>query len=393
MKIDLSAPLNEALKKAGNEYTALKDSGNNEAARRKAAEISKIYKQLAEMSPATRKEQLNRAARWDAIARRTTLAREQSGSPAHTSSEKENAEKEDEALRNKVDALLTTSSVKWKDIGGLDRVKQLLMETVVIAGLKKPDSIKPWKGILLFGPPGTGKTLLAAAAAGSLDASFYDVKSESILSKYFGESSKLITQLYDSAREHSPSIVFIDEFDSLTQSRDGESSEASRRVLSTLLTELDGLADKKSSRLLLTLAATNTPWDLDSAVLSRFPRRIYVPLPDAAACESIIKIQTSDLDVSKVNLKRISETCSDMNYSGRDLSNFCQQAVWNMIHDTNRDLYKLADMPFEKLQEKSLKTRPLTDADFEEGWKNIKSPLTRDKIERYEQWSKENGEC
>lgn len=247
MKIDLSAPLNEALKKAGNEYTALKDSGNNEAARRKAAEISKIYKQLAEMSPATRKEQLNRAARWDAIARGTTLAREQSGSPAHTASEKENAEKEDEALRDKIDALLTTSSVKWKDIGGLDRVKQLLMETVVIAGLKKPDSIKPWKGILLFGPPGTGKTLLAAAAAGSLDASFYDVKSESILSKYFGESSKLITQLYDSAREHSPSIIFIDEFDSLTQSRDGESSEASRRVLSTLLTELDGLADKKAA--------------------------------------------------------------------------------------------------------------------------------------------------
>lgn len=393
MMIDLSAQIYDALKKAGNEYTALKNSGDLDAAKRKAAEIANLYKQLAEMSPATRNEQLNRAKRWSAIARGTTLTREQSGSPVHTASEKENAEKEDEALRNKIDALLTTSSVKWKDIGGLDRVKQLLMETVVIAGLKKPDSIKPWKGILLFGPPGTGKTLLAAAAAGSLDASFYDVKSESILSKYFGESSKLITQLYDSAREHSPSIVFIDEFDSLTQSRDGEASEASRRVLSTLLTELDGLADKKSSRLLLTLAATNTPWDLDSAVLSRFPRRIYVPLPDAAACESIIKIQTSDLDVSKVNLKRISETCSDMLYSGRDLSNFCQQAVWNMIHDTNRDLYKLADMPFEKLQEKTLKTRPLTDADFEEGWKNIKSPLTKDNIERYEQWSKENGEC
>ena len=385
MKIDLSAPLYDTLKKAASEYTSLKNSGDFEAAKQKAGDIAKIYRQLAEMNPANRTENLKRAAKWESEAR-GTLAKPK---PQNSSEE----EREEDELTEKVEALLTKSTVKWSDIGGMERVKQLLMETVVIAGLKKPDSIKPWKGILLFGPPGTGKTLLAAASAGSLDASFYDVKTESILSKYFGESSKLITALYNSARTHSPSIVFIDEFDSLSPSRDGEASEASRKVLSTLLTELDGLGDKNSNRLLLTLAATNTPWDLDTAVLSRFPRRIYVPLPDAESTRAIIKLHTKGLDISNVNLESISEKCvEDMLYSGRDLSNFCQQAVWNMIHDSNPDLYKLAEMPFEKLSQKSLKTRPLNNADFAEGWKRIKSPLTRDKIERYEQWNNQCGE-
>ena len=386
MKIDLSAPLYETLKKAASEYTSLKNSGDLEAAKQKAGDIAKIYRQLAEMNPASRTENLKRAAKWEA-ASRGTLAK-----PRPQSSAASEEEREDDGLTEKVEALLTKSTVKWSDIGGMERVKQLLMETVVIAGLKKPDSIKPWKGILLFGPPGTGKTLLAAASAGSLDASFYDVKTESILSKYFGESSKLITALYNSARTHSPSIVFIDEFDSLSPSRDGEASEASRKVLSTLLTELDGLGDKNSNRLLLTLAATNTPWDLDTAVLSRFPRRIYVPLPDAESTRAIIKLHTKGLDISNVNLESISGKCVDMLYSGRDLSNFCQQAVWNMVHDSNPDLYKLAEMPFDMLSQKSLKTRPLYDDDFIEGWKRIKSPLTKDKIERYEQWNNQCGE-
>jgi len=386
MKIDLSAPLYETLKKAAAEYTSLKNSGDFEAAKQKAGDIAKIYRQLAEMNPANRTENLKRAAKWESEAR-GTLAKPKPHSPIASEEERE-----EDGLTEKVEALLTKSTVKWSDIGGMERVKQLLMETVVIAGLKKPDSIKPWKGILLFGPPGTGKTLLAAASAGSLDASFYDVKTESILSKYFGESSKLITALYNSARNHSPSIVFIDEFDSLSPSRDGEASEASRKVLSTLLTELDGLGDKNSNRLLLTLAATNTPWDLDTAVLSRFPRRIYVPLPDAESTKAIIKLHTKGLDISNVDLESISGKCVDMLYSGRDLSNFCQQAVWNMVHDSNPDLYKLAEMPFDMLSQKSLKTRPLNDADFAEGWKRIKSPLTRDTIERYEQWNSQCGE-
>lgn len=386
MKIDLTGTLYESQKKSIAEYDRLKDSGDIPAAKRKAGEIAKIFRQIADMNPSSRKENLERAMKWEIVA-----GIRPAGKPSKPATKKasssETAEEENESeISAKVESLITTSNVKWSDIGGLDYVKQLMMETVVIAGLKKPDSIKPWKGILLFGPPGTGKTLLAAAAAGSLDAAFYDVKSESVLSKYFGESSKLISALYNSARAHSPSIVFIDEFDALSQSREGDSSEATRKVLSSLLTELDGLSDKKSDRLLLTLAATNTPWDLDTAVLSRFPRRIYVPLPDEKACEAIIKIQLKDMDLSNINLSNVAKKCVEMRYSGRDLSNFSQQAIWNMIHDVNKDLYKLADMPFEDLKKTSLKTRAMSDADFEEGWSKIKSPITKDTIEKYEQW-------
>ena len=390
MKIDLTGTLYESQKKAVAEYNRLKDSGDIASAKRKAGEIAKICRQIADMNPASRKENLERAKRWEIAA--GIRPADKAGKPAKKAGSSENEEENESEIASKIESLITTSNVKWSDIGGLDYVKQLMMETVVIAGLKKPDSIKPWKGILLFGPPGTGKTLLAAAAAGSLDAAFYDVKSESVLSKYFGESSKLISALYNSARTHSPSIVFIDEFDALSQSREGETSEATRKVLSSLLTELDGLSDKKSDRLLLTLAATNTPWDLDTAVLSRFPRRIYVPLPDEKACEAIIKIQLKDMDLSKINLGNIAKKCVEMRYSGRDLSNFCQQSVWTMIHDVNKDLYKLAEMPFEELKKKSLKTRPLCDEDFAEVWNKIRSPLKESDIRKYEEWNEKCGE-
>ena len=388
MKIDLSGPLYDALKKATAEYSSLIEKNDLPESRKKAAEIARFYHELANMNPANKIEYLERAAKWERVSSGKTRSKQKPAQASHTETEKE----EENEISQKASALITTSNVKWGDIGGLDSVKQLMMETVVIAGLQKPDSIKPWKGILLFGPPGTGKTLLAAASAGSLNATFYDVKSESVLSKYFGESSKLISALYNSARISSPSIVFIDEFDALSQSRDGETSEATRKVLSSLLTELDGLSDKKSDQLLLTLAATNTPWDLDTAVLSRFPRRIYVPLPDLKACRDIIKIQTKGMDISGVSLDSISEKCVEMLYSGRDLSNFCQQAIWTMIRKVNPDLYKMAELSFDELKRRSLQTIPLVDDDFREAFMKIRSPLTKDKVEQYEQWNNQCGE-
>jgi len=388
MKIDLSGPLYDALKKATADYSSLIEKNDLPESRKKAAEIAKFYHELANMNPANKIEYLERAEKWERVSSGKTRSRQKPALASHIETEKE---EENEISRN-ASSLITTSNVKWSDIGGLDSVKKLMMETVVIAGLQKPESIKPWKGILLFGPPGTGKTLLAAASAGSLHATFYDVKSESVLSKYFGESSKLISSLYNSARDHSPSIVFIDEFDAFSQSRDGETSEATRKVLSSLLTELDGLADKKSDQLLLTLAATNTPWDLDTAVLSRFPRRIYVPLPDLKACRDIIKIQTKGMDISEVSLDSISKKCVEMLYSGRDLSNFCQQAIWVMIHKVNPDLYKMADLSFDELKRQSLQTIPLADEDFREAFMKIRSPMTKNKLEKYKQWNIECGE-
>lgn len=393
MKIDLSGPLYDALKKTTAEYHQLKSKNDIQGSREKAGEIAILNQELAKINVSRRKELEEQARRWDAISKGKTqkTSAKNTITPGMTKNNGEIEEEPDDLLQ-KANSLITSSKVTWSDIGGLDSVKKLMMETVVIAGLQKPESIKPWKGILLFGPPGTGKTLLAAASAGSLDATFYDVKSESVLSKYFGESSKLISALYTSARKYAPSIVFIDEFDALSQSRDGETSEATRKVLSSLLSELDGLSDKKSDQLLLTLAATNTPWDLDTAVLSRFPRRIYVPLPDQKACKEIIRIQTKGMDISEVSLDSISAKCVEMLYSGRDLSNFCQQAIWTMIHTVNPDLYKMAELSFDELKRRSLVTRPLADDDFSEAFMKIRSPITKNKLERYEQWNIECGE-
>jgi len=293
------------------------------------------------------------------------------------------------------ESLIEKSMVTWKDIGGLDEAKDLIQETIVIAILKKPESVKPDKGILLFGPPGTGKTLLAAAAAGSLNTTFFNVKISNILSKYFGESSKLITALYDSARAHAPSIVFIDEFDSITLSRDGDQGEASRKVLSTLLAELDGFHDKKSDRLVLTLAATNTPEDLDQAVLSRFPKRIYIPLPDKKSCQEIIKIQLKGLDFSSIDFEKIGEMCVSQHYSGRDIQNICKDAIHSMLHRSNPDIFndidKLAEESFDELKKRTLKVSALTMDDFTGAVAKVKTPVTAAKLAEYDDWNKKYG--
>ncbi|HHV23747.1 MAG: ATP-binding protein [Methanosarcina sp.] len=411
MKVDLTGPLYSSLENATEEYKQAKARGDIGQAKKKALECSRIMKVLAEKIPSQKDAYLKKAEKWERLAdnvKNTILERKNvptsSGRESrkigsetgnkrggeHGSSEEGEVETGDKFI-SYAESLIAKSNVRWDDIGGLEEAKLLMKETIAIAGLQKPESIKPWKGIMLFGPPGTGKTLLAAAAAGSLDATFFDIKADKVLSKYFGESSKLVSALYSAARKHSPSIVFIDEFDAISLSREGDISESSRRLLSTLLSELDGLQDKKSDRLLLTLAATNTPWDLDPAVLSRFPRWIKVSLPDKTACKEIIKIHIKDLDASKLDLDKLASACVEKCYSGRDLQNLCQQAVWNMIQQENKDLDRLADLPYVELSQRKLNVTPLKHEYFEAAFEKIRSPLTKEQLDKYEKWDKEFG--
>jgi len=392
MHVDVSGFLLGELRKTIVDYKAAVAEADNTAANEKARACASLCRQIATSSPMAHQRYTAEAERWESITSRSAPIAARRRHNASDKPEQTKPPAEESASDLDMSSLIACSSVRWEDIGGLDEVKRLVKETVVIAALQKPESIRPWKGILLFGPPGTGKTMIAAAAAGSLDATFFDVKTDRLLSKYFGESSKMISALYTSARDHAPSIIFIDEFDALGASRSDTMGEATRRVLSSLLVELDGLQGKKDDRLLLTMAATNAPWDLDPAVLSRFPRRIYVPLPDADACRAIIEIHTKGLDVSSIDLSGFGRQCVDRLYSGRDIQSVCQQAIWTMINDVNPEMHRLADLPFDEINRRTLKTRPLREDDFAIAFGKIRSPLTAEDLARYAEWNAKHGE-
>ena len=167
-------------------------------------------------------------------------------------------------------------NVRFQDVVGLDRAKQLLKEAVLMP-MKYPHLftglLEPWKGILLFGPPGTGKTMLAKAVATECKTTFFNISASSIVSKWRGDSEKLVRLLFELARYHEPSTIFLDEIDSIMSERTSEREhEASRRMKTELLVQLDGLVKGKERVFLL--AASNLPWDLDSALLRRLEKRV-----------------------------------------------------------------------------------------------------------------------
>ncbi len=300
-------------------------------------------------------------------------------------------------IKNVISGLVYNSPTTWDMIGGLDETKREIKLTLGMSLAQPPESVQihPWTKILLFGPPGTGKTLLAAATSNSLKTKegrscvFFNVKVSNILSKYFGESSKILSELYGTARDASPSVVFLDEFESISAKRDASDSGAERRILSTLLSELDGL-DTKGRRdlFVLTIAATNRPWDLDEAILSRFEKMVLVPLPDPAAREQILHIHLGKRGYkSQVPPATLAQMTHG--YSGREIERFCKQAIKGMIQEMNTDLPAVVDKGLEAAREYQIRVRELTLKDFTSAAECI-TPLTSDEeMKRYIQWQKD----
>ena len=185
--------------------------------------------------------------------------------------------------------LSKSPNVRWDDVAGLDNAKDMLKEAVILP-MKFPQMFrgkrKPWKGILLYGPPGTGKSYLAKAVATEANATFFAVGNADLVSKWLGEGEKLVKSLFQMARQNAPSIIFIDEIDSMMSSRNEKASETSNRMLNTFLIEMDGITEEEDKRVLV-LGATNIPWTLDAAVMRRFQKRIYIDLPDINARQRI----------------------------------------------------------------------------------------------------------
>jgi len=221
-------------------------------------------------------------------------------------------------------------SVNWADVGGLTDVKQELQEAVEWP-IKKPEvftkvGIRPPKGILLFGPPGCGKTMLARAVATESEANFISIKGPELFSKWVGESEKAIREVFRKGRTAAPSIVFFDELDSIAPSRGAGTGDsgASERVISQLLTEMDGI---ESLLNVVIIGATNRPDIIDPAILrpGRFDKLIYVPPPDHATRLQILKIHSQDMPLAPdVDLEQISKQA--IGYSGADLEAVCREA-------------------------------------------------------------------
>ena len=225
----------------------------------------------------------------------------------------------------------TAPAVDWDDVGGLDEAKRLLKEAAVLP-LLIPDFFtgirEPWKGVLLFGPPGTGKTMLAKAVAATGKCAFFACSPAALLSKYHGESEKLARTLFAVARHHAPSVLFFDEIDALLSTRGAANEhEASRRLKSELLTLIDGVntGGGEGGKIVLVLAATNKPWDLDEAMRRRLERRIHIPLPDASAREAILRLNLASLKLADdVDVAALAARADG--YSGADLHLVCRDA-------------------------------------------------------------------
>ena len=304
-------------------------------------------------------------------------------------------------------------NVKWSDVAGLEGAKESLKEAVILP-IKFPQLFQgtrqPWKGILLFGPPGTGKSYLAKAVATEANSTFFSVSSSDLVSKWMGESEKLVKNLFQMAREQKPSIIFIDEIDSLTTSRGDGESEASRRIKTELLVQINGVGVDNTQ--VLVLGATNIPWSLDPAVRRRFEKRIYIALPDLSARTRMFQIHIGDTPHVLVQgdyqeLGQLTE-----GYSGSDISVVVRDAImmpvrkiqsathFKQVKNENK-LYWTPCSPgdpsaveknWEAVSGDDLLVPVVTLQDFHKSIQNNKPTVSKKDLVDHEKWATEFGQ-
>ncbi|HEX54883.1 MAG TPA: AAA family ATPase, partial [Candidatus Altiarchaeales archaeon] len=278
------------------------------------------------------------------------------------------------------EVLINKPNITWNDIGGLDDVKGLLRE-VVEWPLKDPESfrelgIKPPKGVLLYGPPGCGKTLLAKAIANESNANFIAVKGPELLSKWVGESEKHVREIFRKARQVAPSIIFFDEFDSISKIRGRTLTDVTERMVNQLLTEIDGIEELEG---VVVIAATNRPDLIDPSLLrpGRIDLKIEIPLPDEKTREEIFKVHTRKMPLDKdVNLKELAEKTSG--FTGADIEALCREAAMNALREKKRKNLRKIKVRMEHFEnalkemkekmEEMRKKRKKANSEFEPGY-------------------------
>ena len=273
--------------------------------------------------------------------------------------------------------------VAWEDIVGATAAKRALKEMVVLPA-SRPDLFRglraPARGLLLYGPPGTGKTMLAKAVAEAARCTFFAISASSLTSKWVGESEKLVRALFRVAARRQPALVFIDEIDSLLSARQSGEGEGSRRLKTEFLIQFDGVGSGDAA--VFVLGATNRPGELDDAVLRRLPKRIYLPLPDAAARRELVSglldevgggsLAGGDLDV----IARLTA-----GYSGSDLTQLCKEAAMEPLRELGT---RLATVPEDGI-------RAVARRDLEAAAAVVRPSVPQSSLADYDRWTQQFG--
>ena len=291
---------------------------------------------------------------------------------------------EEDAMDQKIESeiMVKNPKVKFNDIIGMQEMKQTLYEIIVVPTIR-PDLFtgirKPQRGILLFGPPGTGKTLIAKAIASECNCTFFNISASSLTSKWVGESEKTVKSLFKVAYKKVPSIIFIDEIDSILSKRSGSENEATKRLKTEFLIQFDGLGSNTNARLLV-IAATNRPMDLDEALLRRLPKRVYCgPLDENGRFEFIKKvINRVETQLSDDDIRDIAKRTND--YSNSDLMEMCREAAYQPVRELSME---------EILKIK--KFRSLGKEDLIKAVQKIRGTLSKKVRDELQKWNEQFG--
>ncbi|KAL8819405.1 MAG: hypothetical protein Q9191_007742 [Dirinaria sp. TL-2023a] len=328
--------------------------------------------------------------------------------------EDEEQDPESKKLRGALQGAILTDkpNVKWEDVAGLEGAKEALKEAVILP-IKFPHLFsgkrQPWKGILLYGPPGTGKSYLAKAVATEANSTFFSVSSSDLVSKWMGESERLVKQLFAMARENKPSIIFIDEVDALCGPRGEGESEASRRIKTELLVQMDGVG--RDSKGVLILGATNIPWQLDAAIRRRFQRRVHISLPDLPGRMRMFEMSvgTTPCDLKPADFKTLAQMSEG--YSGSDISIAVQDALMQPVRTIQTSTHykkvmvdneeKLTpcspgakgaiEMSWTEVDSDKLLEPPLALKDFVKAVKGARPTVSQEDIKKSAEWTAEFG--
>ncbi|MGZ8360827.1 MAG: AAA family ATPase, partial [Allosphingosinicella sp.] len=276
------------------------------------------------------------------------------------------------------EVMVQVPTTRWEDVGGVEEARERLREGVELP-LRHPDAfrrlgIRPAKGFLLYGPPGTGKTLLAKATAREAEANFIATKSSDLLSKWYGESEQQIARLFSRARQVAPTVIFIDEIDSLVPARGGGLGEpqVTERVVNTILSEMDGLEELQS---VVVIGATNRPNLIDPALLrpGRFDELIYVPVPDRSGRRHILGIHTKNVPLAKdVDLDSLADRTD--RFTGADLEDLVRRAGLFAL----RASIEASDVTMAEFERALEETRASVTPEMETEYEQIQAHLKQD---------------